>query len=377
MSHEIARVEAKALEVETDFAEFGIDRTRVTSICFVEVETREGLRGHGITYLADASVVARIINAVAGPAIRDMNAQENERIWQTLYWGLTSAAQSGFACHAMSAIDLALWDIKGKTAGMPVWRLLGGARDRLEVYATLGVPFLALDELIEMARRVIARGFKAIKIQVGRPGLDQRNGQYDLNDIVLEDTRRVAAIRDTVGDGIEIAIDGSCRFDLAHAVALAERVKTLGVGWYEEPVLENDVRLMADLRKRTSIAVSAGQNEGRAYRFRDMLLHKAVDVIQPNVTVAGGITQCAKIAGLAAAFNTPIASGGGGCPYHNMHVQAGSANGTKLEYQTSSAKACEALFKGYPRIEKGTLMLPETPGLGFDPDFDSIAECEI
>lgn len=371
---EIVRVDARALKVETDFAEFGIDRKRTTAICFVEVETRQGLLGHGMTYLADSAVVASIVEKVAAPVVLGMNAEESEKVWQALYWTLTAAAQSGLACHAVSAIDLALWDIKGKAAGMPLWRLLGGARDRLDVYATLGVPLLERDALVEMARIVAGRGFKAIKIQVGRPGLDERNGPSDLEAIVAEDIRRVAALREALGPQVEIAIDGSCRFDLPHAVALAEGVKPYGVAWYEEPLLENDVRLMSDLRRRTGIAVSAGQNEGRAYRFRDMLLHQAVDLIQPNVTVAGGITQCARIAGLASAFNVPIASGGGGCPFHNMHIQAGFANGSRLEYQTSSARAGEKLFTGLPKIENGVLRLPERPGLGFDADPAAIAE---
>jgi len=235
------------------------------------------------------------------------------------------------------------------------------------------VPFLPRDELVEMARRVAARGFKAIKIQVGRPGLDQRDGASDLAAIIGDDVARLGAVRDALGEDIEIAMDGSCKFDLAHAVELAARAKPLGIGWYEEPLLGNDPRLMAELRRLTGIAVSAGQSEGSLLRFRELLIHNAVDTIQPNVTVAGGITGCSKLAALAQAFNIPIASGGGGCPYHNMHIQAGFANGTKVEYQTSNARACETLFKGYPRMEQGSLALPETPGLGFDLDPDAVA----
>jgi L-rhamnonate dehydratase len=179
--------------------------------------------------------------------------------------------------------------------------------------------------------------------------------------------------REALGAGVDIAIDGSCRFDFAHALELARKVAPYGVAWYEEPIVGNDIRLMADLRRRSGICVSAGQNEGQAHRFRDMLLYEAVDIVQPNVSVAGGITQCARIAGLASAFNVPMASGGGGVPYHNMHIQAGFANGTRLEYQTSSAKACETLLKGYPAILGGQIELPETPGFGFEPDLDAIA----
>jgi L-alanine-DL-glutamate epimerase-like enolase superfamily enzyme len=377
MPHEIARVHATALKVEVDFSDLGVARTRATSVCHAEVETRDGLTGHGLSYLSDGTVIAQAINAVAAPAILGRNAMAHEKIWRDLYWTMTGSGQSGYACHAISAIDLALWDLKGKALGMPIWQLLGGARERLGVYATLGLPMMTREHLVEMAKRVVARGFKAIKMQVGRPGLDQRSGEKSLMDILRDDETRIAAVRDAVGKDIEIAMDGSCRFDLPHAVELAHRAEAYGIAWYEEPVMQNDVRLMADLRRRTSIPVSAGQNEGLTARFRDMLIAGAVDVIQPNVSVAGGITQCIKIAALADAFNVPIASGGGGCPYHNMHVQAGLANGTMVEYQTSSAQACEKLYQGYPVIRDGSLTLPDAPGLGFEPQPEAIKEFAV
>ncbi len=374
MAHEIARVAAMPLKVEVDFEDLGSSRKRTTSMCFTEIETREGLVGHGLSYLSDGTVIAQAVNAVAGPAIVGQDAMAHEKIWRDLYWTMTGAGQSGYACHAVSAIDLALWDIKGKVLGTPIWRLLGGARSRLGVYATLGLPMMSREELVEMARRVVALGFTSIKMQVGRPGLDHRAGEKPLMDILRDDVERIAAVREAVGPDIEIAIDGSCRFDLVHAAALAARALPYDIAWYEEPLIQNDVRLMADLRRRTAIPLSAGQNEGLTARFRDLLVHRAVDVIQPNVSVAGGITQCVKIAALADAFGIPIASGGGGCPYHNMHVQAGLANGTMVEYQTSSARACEKLYRGFPKVEDGWIALPEAPGLGFEPDRAAIEE---
>jgi L-rhamnonate dehydratase len=134
---------------------------------------------------------------------------------------------------------------------------------------------------------------------------------------------------------------------------------------------------MAELRRMTSIPLSAGQNEGQLYRFRDMLMNQSVDMIQPNVAIIGGITQGVKAAALASAFNVPIASGGGSCPFHNAHLQAGVSNGGKLEYQTSATGAYETLFDGLPKIEDGWMLLTQNPGFGFTPNKDAMVEFSV
>ncbi len=234
----------------TDFAWLGLDRNANNAIGFIEVETDTGLIGYGVTNLADPNVIAQIINGVAGPAIVGMDALTTERVWHELYWTLTNAAQTGYATTAISAIDVALWDVKGQALGLPVWKLIGGARQKVEAYATIGVPKLGRDELVETGKRLTAMGFKALKIQVGRPGLDHRSGQKPLIEIIREDVRRIAALRAGVGPDIEIGIDAQCRLDLAHAIELVRRSEVHAVAFFEEPVLQNDPMLMADMRRR-------------------------------------------------------------------------------------------------------------------------------
>jgi L-rhamnonate dehydratase len=127
------------------------------------------------------------------------------------------------------------------------------------------------------------------------------------------------------------------------------------------------------LRSRTTIKIAVGQSEAQASRFRELLVKEAVDVVQPNVVVAGGFTQCARIAGLAAAFNAPIASGGG-APFHNMHLQAGVPNGLGIEYQTGAVGAATALYEGLPEIAGPSFMVPDKPGLGFQARRDALKE---
>lgn len=377
MQHIIKRVTATALRVKSDMSWLGVARSRLSPMCLVEVETDSGLLGHGLTNLADGEVVAQVVNGVLAPTAIGLSALATEKVWGALWWAATSSAQTGYASNAMSAVDVALWDIKGQALGLPVWQLLGGAHDRVPVYATIGMPSLEPAQIAGMARKLKELGFKAIKLQVGRPGFDQRNRDKSLDAIIDEDIARIAAVREAVGEGTGIAIDGAARFDIPHAVTLAERAAPYKIDWYEEPLLHNDVRAMAELRRRITIPLSVGQNEGQLYRFRDMLLAQATDMIQPNVAIIGGFTQGVKAAALANAFTTPIASGGGSCPYHNAHLQAGVINGGKLEYQTSATSAYEPLFDGLPKIEKGELTLSDKPGLGFRPRPEAVAEFAV
>lgn len=367
----ISRVQAWPLEVPVDFSEIGVDRDEHSELLYAEVETDSGLIGHGISSITDPRPVAAAINAVLGPALIGQDPMAHERLWHVMYWTATPWGQTGYASHAISAIDLALWDIKGIALDQPVWKLLGGARDRVEAYATCGFSFLDDDELGESVTRMAANGFRGVKIQVGRPGRDTRRRASSLAEIVRKDVRRVRLVREAVGPDVEVAVDAGCRLDLPHAYDLCRLIAEYDIAWFEEPILQNDVRLLADLRQRQPIKLTAGQNEGLAYRFRDMLVHNAVDAVQPNVIITGGITQCLRIAGLADAFNVPI-SNGGGCPHHNMHLQAGLHHGTNLEYQVNSVNACRAVFRNLPDAVDGFIALPDRPGLGLEPDRKAI-----
>jgi L-alanine-DL-glutamate epimerase-like enolase superfamily enzyme len=249
--------------------------------------------------------------------------------------------------------------------------LLGGARERVPVYATFGFGFFDRAQLAAAAKLWVAQGFNRLKMTVGNEALRRRD-QRALNEVIREDAARVAAVRDAVGPGIELFIDANCNLDLYHARALAEMVKPLGIGFFEEPLTQNDAAQMAELR-RSGIPLACGQNEGLLFRFRDLLLNKAVDVLQPNVAIGGGITQCLKVAGLAAAFNTPI-DNGGAWPFHNMHLHAGLAHGGMVEYHYLAVELMRTLYRGLPAPEAGFLTLPAAPGLGFEPNREAIAE---
>ena len=278
--------------------------------------------------------------------------------------------QTGYAAHALAAIDVALWDIKGKALGQPVWRLLGGARSRVPVYATFGFGFFDREQLAAAAKLWVSQGFRRLKMTVGNEALRHRDAR-PLAEVIREDAARVQAVREAVGPDVDLFIDANCNLDLYHAKKLAEMVKP--IAFFEEPLTQNDALQMAELRRTTGVPLACGQNEGLLFRFRDLLVAEAIDFAQPNVVITGGFTQCVKVAALAAAFNVSIANGGA-WSFHNMHLQAGVANGTLVEHHYLAVELCKQIYRDLPMPQDGFLTLPEAPGLGFEPNRDAIRE---
>jgi len=369
----IANISSHALDipVSLDITREPVDTSH--SVCIVEIETDNGLRGHGMSSIGPIRSIAHMVDTLAAPAIIGMNPLDNEAIWDKLYWQLAPRGQTGVALHAIAAIDIALWDIKGHAFGQPVWRLLGGARDTVPTYTTFGFGFYDLETLVEAAMAWTVSGVRRLKMTVGNSALQRRDEPRPLGEVVREDIARVRAVREAVGDAVEIYLDANCSLDFYHADRLCRALQPLDISFFEEPVTQNDVRHMADLRSRHGIPLACGQNEGLAFRFRDLLCAQAVDVIQPNVAITGGFTQCAKIAGMAAAFNVPIANGGA-WPFVNQHLQAGMANGSLVEYHYPSVTCSERIYAGLGTPQDGWLAMPEAPGLGFSLKRDALVD---
>jgi L-rhamnonate dehydratase len=302
---------------------------------------------------------------VAAPLLIGQDPLRTEQLWDKMYWKMSPRGQGGYASHAIAAIDVALWDIKGKALKQPVWKLLGGARDRTPLYVTFGFHFLDRDQLVAAAKYWVKEGFKGLKMVVGHQALQRRDEPRSLEDAIHEDSIRVHAVREAIGPDIALYIDANCSLDYFHAHKLAEMIRDCNLAFFEEPVTQNDVLRMAELRRTTGTRVAAGQNEGLGFRFRDMAMAGAVDVMQPNVVITGGYSQCVRIAGLASAFNIAI-DNGGGWSYHNMHLHAGVMNGGLVEHHVPAAMVYEQLFTGLPEAKDSAYRMPEIPGLGFD-----------
>ncbi len=369
----IARVRATPLNLPVTVNAARGTKTTSLSVCLVSVETDTGLIGTGMTAITEEEVIGSIVNDIAAHHLVGMDPMCHEQVWERLYWLLTPRGQSGYASHAIAAIDLALWDIKGQALGEPCWRLLGGARNEVPVYATFGFAFFERDELAAAAQDWVARGFTRLKMTVGHHALQRRDEPRPLDQVIAEDVQRIRAVREAVGPDVQIYIDANCSLDYFHALKLAKQVEPFDIAFFEEPVTHNDIPNLQKLRAKTAIPLAAGQNEGLATRFRDLLVAQAVDVVQPNACISGGFTQCGRIAGMAAAFNTRFANGGA-WPHHNMHLHAGLANGSLVEYHSVAVQCCELVFDDLPRPERGVLRLPDAPGLGFKPNPERLAE---
>jgi L-alanine-DL-glutamate epimerase-like enolase superfamily enzyme len=191
-----------------------------------------------------------------------------------------------------------------------------------------------------------------------------------------EDARRVRAVRDAIGPDVELMMDANYKFNPVDARQLCRAIEDCRLTWFEEPLYQNDTRAMADLRQHTNIPISAGQNEGHRWRLRELVLHHAVDILQPNVCYCGGYTEAQKAGHLAQAFNLPIANGGG-WPLHNMHTMAGLMNGWRVEFHLDMQAVGELLFIKPPRPENNVVKIPNKPGLGFEPNRDVLKDSLI
>jgi L-alanine-DL-glutamate epimerase-like enolase superfamily enzyme len=335
---------------------------------FVEVETDDGLKGHALSTFPLKYGIREFINREVAPVARGMDALRPEELRTRVFWATARKYFMGAWNCAMSLVDVALWDIKGKAAGQPVWKLLGGAHAKLPAYITFGLPRYSIEELIEVARMLIKDGQTSLKMVVaaGSHEHDEILGQ-PTDASILQDAERVRALREAVGPKIELMMDANKGATFAQALKLAKLCEPYNLTWFEDPVLQGDPRLMARLRAQTTIPIAAGSTATSDLVYlREYLVREAVDYLQPNVRDIGGYTQGLKAAGIAQAFNVPLAMGGN-YPHLNMHLHAGVPNGGRVEFHWQGWKCVETLFDNAPGPVKGTVTLPERPGLGFTP----------
>ncbi len=333
-----------------------VSRPIARELVFVRVETDGGVTGYGLTGPIQRFAVREFVNKEIAPRLVGRDPLATERHWYDLFYGLNPRAQTGTWSSAVSAVDIALWDLKGKQVGQPVWRLLGGYSATVPVYVTFGLLEYSREQLVEVAKQFVAQGHDKLKMVVG----------VNKAEDPAEDAARVRAVREAVGDGIELMVDANYLFAFPRALELCRRIEPYGITWFEEPVYGNDARLLANLRRQTRIPIAAGQNEGHKWRHRELLAHEAVDILQPNVVWVGGYTEAVKVAAMAQAYNLPIANGGG-WPHHNMHLIAGVANGWRVEFHLLMWLAGETIFRDPPKPARGTVTLTERPGLGLEP----------
>lgn len=316
-----------------------------TGQTLIEIATDRGVVGKSSIYFGrierGPAVLAQLINEVLGPAVVGRDPAFVRGIRDDL-WKLTDYHGTvGLALHGIAGIDIALWDVLGKSLGQPVWRLLGAQRERVPAYAMVGWLNYSLQELQEIAAKAVAQGFRGVKMKVGAATL-------------AEDIQRIKAVRQSIGDEPLLMVDANQVFSLPEAMIRGQAYQDLGCYWFEEPLRADDHAGLAQLAQRLDIPIASGENDFGKRQFRDLFERRAVDIVQPDLRRAGGFTECLEVGLMADAFNIPYASHGGGV---HLHVLAALPNTLMME--------SGLLPEGSPiQLVDGCYPLPEAPGFG-------------
>ncbi|HEV2232382.1 MAG TPA: L-rhamnonate dehydratase [Terriglobia bacterium] len=326
----------------------------------VEVFTNDGHVGIGNAALTP-HVTKQVIDLYLKPLLIGADPWDIEFLWQHMFRKTMAFGRKGIGMVAVSAVDIALWDILGKSAKQPVYRLLGGrTKPRIPVYASR-LYSMALGELAAEAKRYKDEGYKAMKLRFGWGPTDGAAGMQ--NNISL-----VRTVRETVGDGIDVMADAYMGWTLDYAKRMLPLLEPFNLRWLEEPVIPDDIQGYAELKSYGRIPIAGGEHEFTLYGFRDLLEARAVDYIQFDTSRVGGITQARKIAALAEAHSVPVIPHAG--QMHNFHVVMASLNSPMAEYFPMvdvevGNELFWYIFEGEPKAKDGFIDLDENvPGLG-------------
>jgi len=332
------------------------------------VRTREGIEGVGYSLgYGGSTVIADAVTDVLAEMVVGEDPRDTERLWREMFDGTVQIGRKGVVLRAIASVDIALWDIASKAAGMPLYKYLGAARESVPAYASGGYyrDEKGLDGLRAEMQRYVDRGHDAVKMKVGRrsPG---------------EEADRVAAVREVIGDDRSLMVDANGKWDsLPEALRTCQRIAESDPYFVEEPVMPDSVSLMAKVNEALPYGVAAGELEFSRYGFAELLREGAVEVVQPDATVCGGITEWLKIAHTAASYDVPVA------PHYNWnlhaHLVASIENGTWVEYfhRDSDVKVFDDIVAEPLRPEGGEIPLPDRPGHGVSFDVDAIAEVQL
>jgi L-alanine-DL-glutamate epimerase-like enolase superfamily enzyme len=288
------------------------------------------------------------------PSIVGADIGFSEAVWSRIWREINFFGHKGVSVFGLSAIDGALWDLRGKAMGQPIHRLLGACRDAVPTYASAGLWLsLTTEELAAEAKAFVAQGFRAVKMRLGKMPLEQ-------------DVERVAAVRAAIGPEIALMADANQGFTVDHAIRLGRRIEEFGLGWFEEPVPAYDLEGSARVAAALDTPIASGETEYTRYGFRAMLEAKAADVLMPDLARVGGVSEFIKVGHLAAAFDVPISSHV--FTEQSLSLMASLSNATYLEHMPWFG----ALYREKLELRDGMVPVPERPGFGFTLDLDVV-----
>ena len=320
------------------------------------VRAADGAEGLGYTYTVGAGAAA--IRALLGdltPLVLGQDAERIEHIWQRLWWGCHYVGRGGLAAFAISAVDIALWDLRARRRGLPLWKLLGGHHPRVKAYAG-GIDLqFPLDRLLRQTDENLRRGFRAIKMKVGRPRL-------------REDVERVRLMRERLGPDVPLMVDANMRWTADEAIRAARALAPHDPFWLEEPTIPDDVPGHVRILREGGLPVAAGENLRTVHEFERLIAAGGVSFPEPDVSNVGGVTAWLKVAHVAEASNLPVTSHG----VHDLHVHllAAVPNASYLEVHGFGLER----FIAHPlELHDGEAVAPDRPGHGVEFDWKGLA----
>lgn len=320
----------------------------------VRIKDEDGLEGLGYTY--SVGVGGRAIHSLVEhdlkPILLNEDSSRIEHLWQKMWWRLHFSGRGGHASFAIAAMDIALWDLAGKRAKLPLWKLLGGNNPQVKVYAGGVDLYFTTDQLREQARGFLAKGFRAIKMKVGRPRLS-------------EDISRVKAIRDLVGPDIPLMVDVNMGWTVEQAIHASRALAEFDLYWMEEPTIPDDLAGHIKIMREGALPIATGENFHTLYEFQHFITAGAVSYPEPDLATCGGISVWMKVARLAEAHNLPVTTHG----VHDLHVHmlAAVPNPSYLE---AHGFGLEKYMANPMRITDGETIAPERPGHGVELDWE-------
>ncbi|HKI24901.1 MAG TPA: L-rhamnonate dehydratase [Candidatus Sulfotelmatobacter sp.] len=339
----------------------------------VEVFADNGMVGLGNAALAP-QVAKQVIDLYLKPLLIGEDPWDVERLWQHMYRKTMAYGRKGIGMVAISAVDIALWDLLGKSAGQPVYRLLGGrTKTRIPVYASR-LYSVELSALAAEAKRYKEEGYQAMKLRFGWGPADGARGMQ-------QNVALVRTVREAIGDEIDLMADAYMGWSLDYAKRMLPLLEPFYLRWLEEPVIPDDIQGYAELKSYGRIPIAGGEHEVTLHGFRDLLEARALDYIQFDTNRVGGISQARKIAALAEAYSVPVIPHAG--QMHNYHVVMASLNSPMAEYFPMvdvevGNELFWYIFRGEPKAKHGSIDLDDnTPGLGLSIDESGLKQFEV
>lgn len=333
-----------------------IHEMRSVGCVLVEVSTTDGLVGQSLIFTLNADRIRSFNEMVLGfePFVVGKPVHRTEGISSEIWKAINPTGHKGVTVSGLSAIDVAVWDAHARTLEVSLAHLWGSCRDKVDTYASSGLWLSSsIHELVEQAREFVERGFKAIKIRVGK-------GE------IADDVARVAAVRDAVGAGISLLADANQKYAPKHAIQLGRALEPYDLTWLEEPVSAYDLVGSARVRSALDIPIASGETEYTRFGMADMIKAEACDILMPDLQRIGGYTEFRKSAALASAHHLPVSSHF--FTEYSLVLAAAIDNVISVEH----IDWFTPLFCQSPRLENGKLVVPDRNGHGFTFDPDAV-----